>query len=142
MKTLPPLRPIAEASLRGAEIAAANLRAEAKIRRAWGLSVGPSMQRHTVFLRLVQGRLVIGAWNLAMLPSLRVSAEAAWPQLNERLERLTGLRLTQLELVPTDPPEPSVPHPPKPVDAFAEVLTRLRTKGGLESTLDEASRTI
>ena len=85
---------------------------------------------------------MIGAWNLAMIPSLRISAEAAWPQLKERLERLTGLRLTRLELVPTDPPKPSVPHPPKPVDAFTEVLTRLQAKGGLESTLDEASRTI
>ena len=126
MKPLPPLQSIAEASLRGAEIEAANLRAEAKIRRAWGLSVGPSMQRHTVFLRLVQGRLVIGAWNLAMIPSLRISAEAAWPQLKARLERFTGLRLTRLELVPTDPPEPPVPPPSKPVDAFAEVLARLR----------------
>jgi len=120
------LQPIAEAGLRGAEITAANLRAERKIRRAWGLSVGPSLQRHTVFLRLVQGRLVVGAWDLAMIPSLRVSAEATWPQLKERLERLTGLRLTRLELVPTDPPEPAVPHPPKPIDAFAEVLARLR----------------
>ncbi len=121
-----PLQPIAEAGLRGAEIAAANLRAEAKIRRAWGLSVGPSLQRHMVFLRLVQGRLVVGAWDLAMIPSLRISAEATWPQLKARLERLTGLRLTRLELVPTDPPEPHIPHPPKPMDAFAEVLTRLR----------------
>ncbi len=121
-----PLQPIAEAGLRGAEIAAANLRAEAKIRRAWGLSVGPSLQRHMVFLRLVQGRLVVGAWDLAMIPSLRISAEATWPQLKARLERLTGLRLTRLELVPTDPPEPPIPHPPKPMDAFAEVLTRLR----------------
>ena len=120
------MQPIAEVGLRGAEITAANLRAERKIRRAWGLSVGPSLQRHTVFLRLVQGRLVVGAWDLAMIPSLRVSAEATWPQLKERLERLTGLRLTRLELVPTDPPEPAVPHPPKPIDAFAEVLTRLR----------------
>ena len=120
------MQPIAEAGLRGAEITAANLRAEKKIRRAWGLSVGPSLQRHTVFLRLVQGRLVVGAWDLAMLPSLRVSAEATWPQLKERLERLTGLRLTRLELVPTDPPAPSVPPPLKSPDAFSKVLTHLR----------------
>jgi len=122
------LTPIAEAGLRGVEIVAANLRAEAKIRRAWGLSVGPSLQRHTVFLRLRQGRLVIGAWDLAMIPSLRISAEATWPQLKARLERLTGLRLNRLELVPTDKPEPSAQPPPKPIDAFAEVLTRLRMK--------------
>lgn len=128
LSPLTPLQPIAEAGLRGAEIAAANLRAEAKIRRAWGLSVGPSLQRHTVFLRLVQGRLVVGAWDLAMIPSLRASAEATWPQLKARLERLTGLRFTRLELVPTDPPATPVPHPPTSKDAFAEVLTRLRMK--------------
>ncbi len=118
-----PLKPIAEAGLNGGQIAAANLRAEAKVRRAWGLSVGPSLQRHTVFLRLVQGRIVVGAWELAMIPSLRISAKATWPQLKERLERLTGIRLTRLEFVPTDPPQPSAPPPPKPKDAFAEVLT-------------------
>jgi hypothetical protein len=128
LKALPPLQSIAEAGLRGAEIAAANLRAEGKIRRAWGLSVGPSLQRHTVFLRLVQGRVIVGAWDLTMLPSLRISAEATWPQVKERLERLTGLRLTRLELVPTDRPEPLVQPPPKPIDAFAEVLARLRMK--------------
>jgi len=121
-----PLKPISEAGLNGAQIEAAHLRAEAKIRRAWGLSVGPSLQRHTIFLRLLQGRLVVGAWDLAMLPSLRISAEATWPQLKERLERLTGLKLTRLEFVPTDPPEPTTANPPKPQDAFAEVLTRLR----------------
>lgn len=122
------MRPIAEAGLRGTELAAANLRAEAKIRRAWGLSVGFSLQRHTVFLHWVQGRLIIGAWDLAMIPSLRVAAEVTWPQLNDRLERFTGLRFTRLELVPTNPPEPSIPPPPKPKDAFAQVLTRLRHK--------------
>ncbi|MBL0312537.1 MAG: DUF721 domain-containing protein [Holophagaceae bacterium] len=128
MSAIRPMQPIAEAGLRGAETAAAKLRAEAKIRRAWSLSVGPSLQRHTVFLRLVQGRLVIGAWDLAMIPSLRVSAEATWPQLKERLERFTGLRLTRLELVPTNPPERSIPAPPKPKDAFTQVLARLRDK--------------
>jgi hypothetical protein len=123
---LPPLRPLAEAGLRGAEIAAANLRAEAKMRRAWGLTVGPALQRQTIVLHLVQGRLVVGAWELAMIPSLRVSAEATWPQLKARLERLTGLRLTRLELVPTNPPEPTISQPPKSVEAFAEVLTRLQ----------------
>ena len=126
LRALIPLQPIAEAGLRGAEIAAANLRAESKIRRAWSLSVGPSLQRHTIFLRLVQGRLVVGAWDLAMIPSLRISAEATWPQLKARLEHLTNLRLTRLELVPTNPPEPPIPHPPKPMDAFAEVLDHLR----------------
>lgn len=126
LRALIPLQPIAEAGLRGAEITAANLRAEKKIRRAWGLSVGPSLQRHTVFLRLVQGRVIVGAWDLAMIPSLRISAEATWPQLKERLERLTGLRLTRLELVPTDPPAPSTPQPLKPMDTFAAILVRLR----------------
>ncbi len=128
MKELAPMRPIAEAGPRGTEIAAANLRAETKIRRAWGLSVGPSLQRHTIFLRLVQGRLVIGAWDLAMIPSLRVAAETTWPQLKARLERLTGLRFTRLELVPTNKPEASIPPPLKPKDAFAQVLTHLRHK--------------
>lgn len=120
------MRSIAEAGLRGAKLAAANLHAEAKIRRAWSLTVGPSLLRHTVFLRFVQGRLVIGAWDLAMIPSLRLSAEAIWPQLRERLQRFTGLRFTRLELVPTNPPERTLPPPPRPKDAFAEVLTRLQ----------------
>ena len=129
------MRSIAEAGLRGAKLAAANLHAEAKIRRAWSLTVGPSLLRHTVFLRFVQGRLVIGAWDLAMIPSLRIAAEAIWPQLKERLQRFTGLRFTRIELVPTNPPAmdegdrpvASLPLlPPKPKNAFAEVLTRLQ----------------
>ncbi len=125
--SLPPLlQPIAQAGLRGQQIAAANLRAEARLRRAWSLSVGPSLQRHTVLLRLVQGRIVVGAWDAAMIPSLRIAAEATWPQIKERLERLTRLRLTGLELVPTDPPRPPVPQPPAPQEAFTEVLARLR----------------
>lgn len=122
-----PLQPLALAGLRGQEAAAAQLRAEAKLRRAWGLSVGPSLQRHTVFLRLVQGRVVVGAWETAMIPSLRLAADATWTQVKARLERLTRLRLTRLELVPTDPPAPPVPHPPKVEDAFAEVLARLQS---------------
>lgn len=128
MSTAQPMQSIAEASLRGAERAAANLPAEAKVRLAWSLSVGASLQRHTVFLRLVQGRLVIGAWDLAMIPSLRVSAEATWPQVKDRLERFTGLRFTSLELVPTDPPLKMAAPSPKPKNAFAQVLTRLHDK--------------
>ncbi len=127
MRPLSPLQPIAEAGFHGAELAAANLRAEAKLRRAWGLTVGPSLQRHTVFLRLIQGRMVVGAWDLAMIPSLRISAEASWPLLKSRIERLTGLRLTRIEVVPTDTPAaPAAAHASKPVDAFAQVLARLQ----------------
>lgn len=120
------MRSIAEAGLRSAQLADTNLRAEAKIRRAWGLTVGPSLLRHTIFLRFVQGRLVIGAWDLAMIPSLRVAAKATWPQLKQRLQRFTGLSFTRLELVPTNPPDMNPPPPPKPQNAFAEVLTRLQ----------------
>ncbi len=123
------LRPIAQAGLRGTDAEAAKLRAEAKTRRAWTLCVGESLQRHTQFLRLAQGRLVIGAWELAMIPSLRSAAEAAWPELKARLERLTRLRFTGIELVPTDPPKPRDATLPPHLDAFAEVLTRLRKTG-------------
>ena len=122
------MRLIAEAGLRGADAEAANARAEAKTRRAWGLCVGPALQSHTIFLRLVQGRIVVGAWDLAMIPSLRSAAEATWPQVKDRLERLTKLRLIGLEVVPTDPPKRKVPPSTQPVDAFAEVLHRLRKK--------------
>ncbi len=121
-----PLQSLRNAGLRGTQIEATRERDEAKARRAWSLCVGEAMQRQTAFLRLAQGRVVIGVWDLGMIPSLRLAATAAWPDLRPRLERLTKLRLTGIELVPMDPPPPQIPRAPAPKDAFAEALKLLR----------------
>lgn len=71
--------------------------------------------------------MVLGCWQLAHIPSLRRAAEAAWPEVRERLIRATGLVLSELEVLPCDPPPP--PPPPAPSrDALAEVLKRYRAR--------------
>ncbi len=71
--------------------ALAEARAEARIRRAWLLVVGPTLVNQTRLLRAHRGILVVGCWHPEIIPSLRQSAETIWPQLRERLERMWQL---------------------------------------------------
>ena len=101
--------------------------AEARLRRAWLLVVGPALVDHTRLVRARNGILVVGCWRPDLVPSLRQAAEATWPQLRERLERMWKLRFQRMEVVPCDPPEPETPAPPRPrQDPLLEVLEFLR----------------
>ena len=84
----------------------AEARTEARVARIWPLLVGPVLVRHTRLIRIRQRTLVLGCWQTDVIASLRQSAAATWPQVQARLERLLGLQLQRLEIVPCDPPEP------------------------------------
>jgi len=119
---LVPLRALVPAPDRAAQ---AEARAEARIRSAWLLVVGPTLVRQTRLLRLHRGILLVGCWHQDIIPSLRQSAQTIWPQLSERLERMWHLKLQRMEIVPCDPPEPQPPRPVRP-DPLEAVLNLLR----------------
>ena len=106
--------------------AAAEARMEARVRKAWPFIVGPALVPHTRLLRVRHQTLVVGCWTTEVISNLRQSAEATWPQLQARLERLLGLKLRHLEIVPCDPPEPSPVKDPV-ADPLAAVLQRFRS---------------
>ena len=111
--------------------ASADARAEARIARVWPLIVGPVLVRHTRLLRVRNRTLVLGCWKLEAMASLRQSAEATWPQVQERLERLLGLKLQRLEVIPCDPPEASPASAPisDPLAAVLRTYRALRNQG-------------
>ncbi len=104
-------------------------RIEARLRHGWLLVVGPALVKHTRLLRVSRGTLVVGCWQPRIIPSLRASAQAVWPQVQERLQRLWKLHVHAMEIVPCDPPEAEHPAPPRrEPDAFKAVLELLRTR--------------
>ncbi len=105
--------------------ASADAQAEARIARVWPLIVGPVLVHQTRLLRVRNRTLIMGCWKLEAMASLRQSAEATWPQVQARLERLLGMKLQRLEVVPCDPPEPRSCHEP-PADPLASVLRKYR----------------
>jgi len=116
---LVPLSALARNQDRAAQ---AEARAEARIRRAWLLVVGPTLVNQTRLLRAHRGILLVGCWHQDIIPSLRQSAATIWPQLQERLE-----------IVPCDPPGPETGPARQPAtDPLKEVLNLLReqSKGG------------
>jgi hypothetical protein len=106
--------------------ALADARAEKRIARVWSLIVGPVLVHHTRLIRARQRTLVLGCWKTEVMASLRQSAEATWPQVQARLERLLGLKFQKLEIVPCDPPEPPPARPPAP-DSLEAVLRKYRS---------------
>ena len=114
----------------GDHAAQAEARTEARLRQAWLLVVGPSLVHNTRLIRAHRGTLLVGCWHPEVIPSLRKSVEATWPQLQARLERLWQLKFQRMEIVPCDPPMPApAPEPRQEVDAFKAVLTLLRKLG-------------
>jgi hypothetical protein len=101
---------------------------EARLRSGWLLVVGPALVQHTRLLRLAQGVLVVGCWEPSLVPSIRKSAEAAWPTVKERLERLWKLQARGMEIVPCDPPKPEdpVPSPRRDPDSLKAFLAFFR----------------
>jgi hypothetical protein len=115
--------------------AQAEARVEARLKRAWLLVVGPTLVHQTRLLRAHRGILVVGCWHGDVIPSLRLSAEAIWPQLQARLDRLWKLKFVRMEIVPCDPPEPvPVPASRGVADPFKEVLNLLRQQSKGEWT--------
>jgi hypothetical protein len=122
---LVPLSALARTPDRAAQ---AEARLEARVRGAWLLVVGPTLVRQTRLLRIHRGILLVGCWHPDIIPSLRQSAQAIWPQLSERLDRLWKLKLQRMEIVPCDPPEPA-PARPTRADPLEAVLNLLREQG-------------
>ena len=120
---LQPLRAFA-----GDQRAFAEERAQARLAAAWPLLVGDALARKTRPLRIHRRTLVLGCWENRMVPNLRHAAQAAWPDVQARLQRFLGLQLQRIEVVPCDPLPASEPAPPAPpADALLAVLQRLRT---------------
>jgi len=113
-RDLVPLRAAA-----GSEVQA---RTEARLRNAWLLVVGPALVHHTRLLRVHRGVLVVGCWHPQIIPNLRKSAEAVWPQVQERLRRMWKLEFRSMDIIPCDPPEPTAPAKPREPDALKAVL--------------------
>jgi len=122
VRTLVPLRAAAGLAPDG------QARTEARLRAAWLLVVGPALVHNTRLLRISRGRLVVGCWQPHVIPSLRKSAEAVWPQVQERLQKMWKLNFRSMEIIPCDPPEPVQPAPPREPDAFKAVLDLLRER--------------
>lgn len=121
------LSPIREAGLKGRE--AVEARMEQRLRQAWPLIVGPTLVNHTRLLRVRGGILLVGCWQVSAIQNLRLSAQATWPQVQERIKRMLNLNLERMEIVPCDPPEPpSPPIPPKNEDPLLAVLELLRQR--------------
>ncbi len=108
--------------------ASAEARMEARATRIWPLIVGPVLVRHTRLIRIRQRTLIVGCWTTEVIASLRQSAEATWPQVQARLERLLGLKLKRMDVVPCDPPQPPPPKP-EAVDPLSAVLRKYRALG-------------
>jgi hypothetical protein len=101
--------------------------AEARLREAWAYVVGPFLARQTRLLRVQRGRVVLGCWQLHQIPSLRQAAEHVWPQVRERVQRVLGLRLGGMEVLPCDPPPaPEETKTAPNEDPLRAVLERLR----------------
>lgn len=104
----------------------AETRTETRVARIWPLLVGPVLVHHTRLISVRQRTLVLGCWQTEVITSLRQSAEATWPQVQARLERLLGLQLLRLEIVPCDPPEPRAEKLPV-ADHLESVLRKYRS---------------
>jgi len=118
------LQPIGSAVGEARQIA--ERRAEVRLTKAWALVVGPALVNHTRLLRVRNRILVMGCWKPELIPNLRKSAEAVWPEIQARLERLLKLKLQKMEVLPCDPPEDLPEIPPPPADPLAAVLRKLR----------------
>jgi hypothetical protein len=124
------LVPLRAAAGQGDRAAQAEARLEGRLRRAWLLVVGPTLVHQTRLLRAHGGILLVGCWHSDVIPSLRQSVEAIWPQLQVRLERLWNLHFQRMEIVPCDPPEAAgPPRTEAPADPLKEVLNLLREQG-------------
>lgn len=106
--------------------AAREAKALERLSRAWPLVVGPALAPLTRPLHLRHRTLVLGCWRTDLIPGLRAGAEGAWPDVRDRLARMLNLKVERMEVVPCDPPPPSVPAVRREGDPLKLVLQRLR----------------
>lgn len=104
----------------------ADLRAAAQLRPIWAYAVGPMLARRTRLMKVKDGRLIVGCWELHLIPSLREAAEQSWPTVRDRLARALGLRLSGFVIVPCDRPAEEEQAPATSGDPLRDVLERLR----------------
>ena len=99
-----------------------------RLSRSWLLVVGKTLVHQTRLIRIHRGKMLIGCWHYDVIKSLRLSAKEVWPQIQDRLIRLWKLKLTNIEVVPCDPPVKSdcVSKNNREDDLFKQVLTTLR----------------
>jgi hypothetical protein len=119
------LQPLGDFAGRGRH--SADARTERRLKACWALVVGSSLEKRTRLIGVRNGILVLGCWESTLIPSLRASAEASWPHVRERLERLLKVRLGSISVVPCDPPEAKVARCEEPGDPLAKVLDRYRS---------------
>ena len=119
----PGLVPLRDAAGRGVD---AHARLEARLRASWLLVVGPALVHNTCLLRLHRWVLVVGCWEPHIIPNLRRSAAATWPQVRARLTRMWRQDFRSMEIVPCDPPAAIQPRATPEPDAFKAVLALLR----------------
>ena len=117
------LRSLAE----GLTAGEAGLAAEQRLRQAWPQLLGPVLAQRTRLLQARRGRLILGCWDPALLSGLRHSAQAAWPELRARIQRMTGLTLQVVQVEPCDPPPPPPAHT-RPLDPLEAVLQHYRRR--------------
>lgn len=103
------------------------LEREARLRRAWDFLVGPALADRTRLLSFRNGVIAMGTWDLGRLPSLRLAAQAAWPQVQARLAAALRLRAERIDVLPCDPPalEPKSDTAPRPA-TFDDLLDALQ----------------
>jgi hypothetical protein len=98
-----------------------------RLKGAWKQVVGAALAEHARPVAIRRRILVLGCTDPAILSSLRLSVSAAWPELQSRIERLTGLKLAAVQVEPCDPEAPAPPRP-MAADPFAEILKRYRAR--------------
>lgn len=109
-----------------------------RLARAWTFVVGPALADRTRPLRVQHDVLVLGCWELARIAPLRDAVTAVWPQIRERIQRALKLKLSGLQVIPCDPPEPIQPTP-RDADhlrgalQLLEARRRERIRQGLET---------
>ncbi|MFZ9186748.1 MAG: hypothetical protein ACO219_04145, partial [Holophagaceae bacterium] len=75
--------------------------------------VGPVIAKKTLPLELRGSKLVVGCWDLASLSSLQASSAGSWAQLRDRFQTYTGVEITSMVIIPSDP---LIPRPPVSVE--------------------------
>ena len=74
-----------------------------RLQKAWSYLVGPLIAKKTHPIELRGSKLVVGCWDLASLASLQASSAQSWAHLRQRFQTHTGLQLTSMVIIPSDP---------------------------------------
>ena len=98
-----------------------------RLQSAWSYLVGPLIAKKTRPIELRGSKLVVGCWDLASLSSLQASSTQSWPQLRDRFQTHTGLGITSMVIIPSDPLVPRINVSPDE-DHFKASLRFLRQR--------------